>query len=145
MNITFMIGNGFDISMGLKTKYSDFYPYFLANADAGNLLRKKLEDLGDKAYEDWADLESALGIFTDEIFEADYEKFVLDKIEMDDLLVDYLKEEQAKFVLDEFNISLSFFFHFFIFTLLNFNCNPLHTSHFCLLDAYPFIYTFCPL
>ncbi len=93
--------NGFDISLGLKTKYSDFYPYFLENADMGNLLRKKLEDLGDKAYEDWADLESALGIFTDEIFETNYEKFVLDKIEMDDLLIDYLKEEQAKFVLDE--------------------------------------------
>ncbi|MCM1162591.1 MAG: bacteriophage abortive infection AbiH family protein [Roseburia sp.] len=101
MNITFMIGNGFDISLGLKTKYSDFYPYFLANADAENLLRKKLADLGDKAYVDWADLEGALGVFTEEIFEVDYEKFVLDKIEMDDLLVDYLKGEQAKFVLDE--------------------------------------------
>ena len=28
MNVTFFIGNGFDINIGLKTKYSDFYPYF---------------------------------------------------------------------------------------------------------------------
>ena len=25
MNVTFLVGNGFDIGLGLKTRYSDFY------------------------------------------------------------------------------------------------------------------------
>ena len=29
MNITFLIGNGFDINLGLKTRYTNFYPYYL--------------------------------------------------------------------------------------------------------------------
>ena len=28
MNITFMIGNGFDRNLGLKTKYSDFIAWY---------------------------------------------------------------------------------------------------------------------
>lgn len=27
MNITFLVGNGFDINLGLKTKYTDFTPF----------------------------------------------------------------------------------------------------------------------
>ena len=30
MNVTFLVGNGFDINLGLKTKYTDFYPSYLA-------------------------------------------------------------------------------------------------------------------
>lgn len=29
MNITFLIGNGFDINLGLKTRYVDFYDFYL--------------------------------------------------------------------------------------------------------------------
>ena len=29
MNITFLIGNGFDIKLGLKTRYTDFYPTYI--------------------------------------------------------------------------------------------------------------------
>lgn len=26
MQVTFLIGNGFDVNLGLKTKYTEFYP-----------------------------------------------------------------------------------------------------------------------
>lgn len=29
MNITLILGNGFDLNMGLPTAYSDFYQYYL--------------------------------------------------------------------------------------------------------------------
>ena len=29
MNIAYLIGNGFDLNLGLKTKYMDFYKYYL--------------------------------------------------------------------------------------------------------------------
>lgn len=44
MNITFFIGNGFDINIGLKTKYSDFLYYYLDS--------KKLENFKDKNVSD---------------------------------------------------------------------------------------------
>ena len=39
MNITFFIGNGFDINIGLATRYSNFYPYFLQNANDNNMIK----------------------------------------------------------------------------------------------------------
>ena len=30
MKITFFIGNGFDLKMGLKSRYKDFYNYLLS-------------------------------------------------------------------------------------------------------------------
>ena len=30
MNITFIIGNGFDLNLDLKTKYIDFYNYYFS-------------------------------------------------------------------------------------------------------------------
>lgn len=53
MNITFFIGNGFDINLGLNTTYSSFYPYFIDKARENNMIRKWLEE--DKM--NWADLE----------------------------------------------------------------------------------------
>jgi hypothetical protein len=28
-NITFILGNGFDLNLGLKTRYTDFYPEYI--------------------------------------------------------------------------------------------------------------------
>ena len=44
MRITFLIGNGFDLNLGLKTRYTDFSPYY---CDMPSPL--------------WADFEKALG------------------------------------------------------------------------------------
>ena len=52
MNITFLIGNGFDINLGLKTRYSDFYPYFIEKSTETNMIRTWLE--ADELL--WADL-----------------------------------------------------------------------------------------
>ena len=30
MNIVFLIGNGFDLNLGLKTRYRNFYDYYVA-------------------------------------------------------------------------------------------------------------------
>ena len=29
IRVTFLIGNGFDLNLDLKTKYQDFYPHYL--------------------------------------------------------------------------------------------------------------------
>lgn len=92
MNITFLIGNGFDINLGLNTKYSDFYPYFIGKATETYMIRawlKKDELL-------WADLEEQLGKKLENVEKSKLEKFYEDKAELDRLLLEYLKQEQKK-------------------------------------------------
>ena len=57
MNILYLIGNGFDLSLGMKTRYEDFYEYYCKlveteqNADV-IALKKTIKE----GKEDWKDL-----------------------------------------------------------------------------------------
>ncbi|MCD8106686.1 MAG: bacteriophage abortive infection AbiH family protein [Oscillospiraceae bacterium] len=99
MNITFFIGNGFDINLGLKTSYSDFYGYFAEKASNDNMIRKWLEEDGQNVSL-WSDLESALGQKIgrkmEKVNNDTLDKFNNDKIELDRLLLDYLEGEQQQ-------------------------------------------------
>lgn len=99
MNFTFLLGNGFDVGLGLQTRYKDFYPYFIKNANKNNIFRLALEE--DSQYEKWSDLEIALGEFTGTVSISDEGRFVKDKIEIDELLKAYLLGEQNKFIFDK--------------------------------------------
>ncbi|XRJ98285.1 AbiH family protein [Latilactobacillus sakei] len=81
MNITFLLGNGFDIQCGLKTGYSDFYQYILNKKYSVNLSEKYSEQVQStinnliyaEIYKDknipetWADLELQLGQYTSKL------------------------------------------------------------------------------
>ena len=68
MNITFMLGNGFDIGIGLKTGYESFYKEYCKVTGKENtnitefkkMLSKRQEDEVKKVI-DWADFEKAFG------------------------------------------------------------------------------------
>ena len=70
MDITFLVGNGFDLSLGYKTSYKDFYKFYLkqpnnsehkqAIAFLKNSIKKDLK----KGLKHWSDFESGLGRFT---------------------------------------------------------------------------------
>ena len=103
MNITFLIGNGYDVNMGMKTKYSQFYPYFIENASKDNMIRRMIiEDEGEP--ELWADLERRLGQKTCDVKVNELEKFIYDKAELINLLSDYLDIQEKKIIdnLDEY-------------------------------------------
>lgn len=102
MNITYMIGNGFDLGLGLQTQYENFYPFFLEKADENSKLRKEIEDNKNCRYEKWSDLEIALGKYTEKIeaTEEDINRFVNEKVELDQCLRDYLSEEQERFIIE---------------------------------------------
>lgn len=114
MNITFFIGNGFDLNLGLKTKYSDFYPYFMEKSAESNMIRRWLKN--DELL--WADLEEELGQKLENLKEGEQDKFYEDKDELDELLLEYLEQEQIKFsiqdkeneIVQEFTRSLSSFY-----------------------------------
>ena len=63
MNITYIIGNGFDLCLGLNTRYSDFYDYY-QNQPSPSEEVKQLKATIDKNKENCADLELTLGEYT---------------------------------------------------------------------------------
>lgn len=77
-----IIGNGFDISLGLKTRYSDF----IQNKDFSVLIRTNnnlayfLKTKFEKA--NWIDIELALLEYIHKLKEQDYKEFITKKLEL---------------------------------------------------------------
>lgn len=78
MNITFLIGNGFDLNLGLDTKYSDFLEEYLKdNPEDTPEIKTFKDDIRKREEKDieegkisehlWANVEIALGQYTDEV------------------------------------------------------------------------------
>jgi len=97
MNITFFIGNGFDVNLGLKTRYSDFYSYFEEHAKENNMIRNWID--GQEKL--WANLEEKLGQELRNVEQEQLNQFYEDKEEMDLLLIEYLEQEQQKYGFDD--------------------------------------------
>lgn len=102
MYITFLIGNGFDINIGLNTRYSDFYKYFEENANERNMIRNWIKE---EKYL-WSDLEIRLGQKVAAVNKESLDQFYQDKIELDELLIRYLEIEQERFRITENNKSV---------------------------------------
>lgn len=97
MNITFLIGNGFDLNLGMKTKYEDFYNYYKTQESSSNLVKSLKNELAEK-HENWADLEMALGEYTKKINSADEFETIYEDIR--DSLAQYINNEENKYNLD---------------------------------------------
>lgn len=64
MNITFLIGNGFDLNLGMKTKYSDFLEYYTHSDRKRTAL---IEDFAQNILQEkplWSSAEVAFGEYT---------------------------------------------------------------------------------
>ncbi len=64
MNYLYVIGNGFDLALGLKTSYQDFYDYYQKQSSRNDNIVALKESIRSGRYETWADLEIGLGQFT---------------------------------------------------------------------------------
>lgn len=94
MNILFLIGNGFDLNLGLNTKYKDFNKYY-TSIKSDNDVVNKLKDVIDDNIENWSDMELELGEYTKYL--KSEEEFIIVYEDICDRLADYLQEEEAKF------------------------------------------------
>lgn len=87
MNITFLIGNGFDISCGMKSHYDDIY-----NAYADTQVSDKVLDKFHKEVKGWGDFEVSLakkvGLFSNE------ETMVKCLRDFKTFMIEYLKSEE---------------------------------------------------
>lgn len=98
MNITFLIGNGFDLNLGLKTSYKDFYKYYI-NKAPNDLIAKSIK----KDYKLWSDLELGLGNFSEKLDDLQVLEFLDSKALLEKHLSDYLKKENSKFSISKGN------------------------------------------
>lgn len=105
MNITFLIGNGFDIELGLETRFSDFFKQLSPEKIATNQIYEKIHVSPDE----WSDFELALGKYTFKLGD-DYRKLSseeekreliktflenLENVKLD--LGDYIEKEELEF------------------------------------------------
>lgn len=103
MNITYILGNGFDIQLGLKSRYSDFLAEYVKpkDGDSENVRAFREYLKGHPNCEWWSDVEKAmgeeLGKFSDETIEVYREQL----INLEDELADYLDEQESKCNWDE--------------------------------------------
>lgn len=96
MNITFLLGNGFDLNLGLKTQYKDFLKWYLTQPCADKDIESfKAMIQGD--IETWSDLERTLGEKTNEVPLSDADVFVKCKMDIDRALHTYLSEQNREY------------------------------------------------
>lgn len=93
MNIVYILGNGFDINLGLKTQYQEFYDS-LSGGNSHSIWSQKLQkDLKD--IKRWADMELGLGACTIDFYSS--EEYLAFFEGVSDLLAEYLKNQEATF------------------------------------------------
>ena len=97
MQVAYLIGNGFDIALGLKTRYLDFYEHYVKCASSSDLIRdfKKELEAETKGNDKWSDLELALGEYLEKLSSLDQFDEILDDIQVE--LSEYLKLIQNSF------------------------------------------------
>jgi hypothetical protein len=67
VNAVFLIGNGFDRNLGLKTSYLQFYEYYISQDSSDNEAIRKLKKSIEINKEAWSDLELSLGKYSENI------------------------------------------------------------------------------
>lgn len=123
MNMLYLIGNGFDLNLGLPTRYSDFLEYYFKHAplnykvtsqesrriqECKDLFRKTIENnAGDQQ---WKDLEIALGKFSSQF--KNPEHFIEFYTDINLSLINYLKQIPR---IDPTEYDKVYFLHDFIF------------------------------
>lgn len=96
MNIVYLIGNGFDVSQGALTRYSDFYKSYVKSSPVNDVEERLIDSIkGD--IESWSNMEARLGVFTKDI--NDYHAFENAYDSLSDKLRDYLLSEEKRIVL----------------------------------------------
>ena len=94
MNTLYLIGNGFDISLGLKTRYSDFYKEYKQSAPVKEVEGMIIKDITDNE-KTWSDMEKKLGEFTAKV--DDPEAFIVAYESLYIKLCNYLKDQNNLF------------------------------------------------
>ena len=67
MNVLYIIGNGLDLSVGMKTDYQSFYDFYKIQQSKDPDILQMKASIEAGRFQTWADLEAGLGHFTKDI------------------------------------------------------------------------------
>lgn len=100
MQILYIIGNGFDLNLGLETSYNHFYKHY-ETVKSDNVNVQKLKENISKTYDSWSDLELELGNYTQHLEKI--EEFDQISFDIGEELSKYLQIEENKLEKTEFD------------------------------------------
>ena len=100
MKIVYLIGNGFDMNIGMKTQYIDFYNYYLSLPKENDVeVIKTFKSTLKRNLNNWSDLEYELGIYLNRI------NISKDAITLHEDLIEklqgFFEEEEKKYHIDD--------------------------------------------
>lgn len=98
MNITFLIGNGFDLRMGMKTRFSDMYEAYIDSESSSDVIKKFKDMLRMDApeYKTWGDFEMAMAQKAKEF--ADEDSFIECLRDFKVHMASHLEKQQSMFL-----------------------------------------------
>ena len=96
VNILFMIGNGFDLNVGLKTSFHHFLPVYLRLPSSDARIEKFKETIDDEGIQTWANFEARLGEYAKEFNPDKGDDLVYCKDNFLEEFVNYLIHEESK-------------------------------------------------
>lgn len=103
MKITFLIGNGFDVSVGIESSYSKFYDWYCKRTSILKYINEFKENIQNDMKQDipddektWADFEVGLGKYTAKFTPDRVSQFLDCYEDAQSDIVQYLKEQEAK-------------------------------------------------
>lgn len=108
MYITFLVGNGFDISAGVDTSYNGFYHWYCDQpSETDDIAMLKQEIKADISGEgkNWSDLEMGLGKYTSNFSDKTVNKFVASYKDCHASMITYLKEKEKEFDIQEITMA----------------------------------------
>lgn len=98
MNITHLLGNGFDLNLGLKTAYKDFYSFYQNTSTNKDLKSELIEEIKQNKNE-WSDFEFNFGKFTNK---TDSPKDFINLCkDVSYFLKSYIKEQEDRLDIDD--------------------------------------------
>ena len=95
MNITFLVGNGFDIRMGIRSSYKDIETYYKDLVKPYECIKQFQDELKEKG-EFWSDFEKALGEYTKQFQDDRQDDFQQCIDDFTEELIKYLQNEEIK-------------------------------------------------
>lgn len=95
MNITFLIGNGFDVGLGLRSKFSDYFPQYIEESKnkKGTLSALADEIASDK--EEWSYFEKKMGEYTDKFTKTTITDYKAQIKDFEVSFIKYLQKEES--------------------------------------------------
>ncbi len=91
--VTFLIGNGFDINVGLATSYREFCKFYIEKCPDDMIAQDMKERQKDQF---WSDIESGLGKYTDQIRFEDKGNFLASEQNLEKELKEYLMKQCSR-------------------------------------------------